>query len=166
MAEIINNYLSPASFTISVDRMPNVEFFTQSLSIPGVSGSPVEMVTPVRSFYQPQDNLQYDDLSLSFILDENMKSYQEILQWMEGIGFPESTDQYSTYKAENQSRGLFSDISVVITNSHKNPNIKFTFIDCFPVSLGSIDLNVNTQDIAYATCDVTFRHGQFKIENI
>ena len=27
-------------------------------------------------------------------------------------------------------------------------------------------LNVNTQDIAYATCDVTFRHGQFKIENI
>lgn len=163
MPEIINNYLSPASFTVSIDRMPNVEFFTQSLSIPGVSASPVELNTPLRTFYAQQDKLTYDDLTLQFIVDEEMNNYTEVLRWLEGLGFPESTDQHKNYIADNN---LESDISVVITNSHKNPNMKFTFKNAFPVSLGSIDLNVNTQDIAYATCDVTFRYGSFQIENI
>ena len=163
MPEIINNYLSPASFTVSIDRMPNVEFFTQSLSIPGVSASPVELNTPLRTFYAQQDKLTYDDLTLQFIVDEEMNNYTEVLRWLEGLGFPESTDQHKNYIADNI---LESDISVVITNSHKNPNMKFTFKNAFPVSLGSIDLNVNTQDIAYATCDVTFRYGSFQIENI
>lgn len=163
MPEIINNYLSPASFTVSIDRMPNVEFFTQSVSIPGVSSSPVEMNTPLRTFYAQQDKLSYDDLTLQFIVDEEMNNYTEVLRWLEGLGFPENTDQHKNYTADNT---LESDISVVITNSHKNPNMKFTFKNAFPVSLGSIDLNVSTQDISYATCDVTFRYGSFQIENI
>lgn len=163
MPEIINNYLSPASFTVSIDRLPNVEFFTQSVQIPGVSGSAVEVATPLRNFYTQNDKLQYDDITLSFIIDEEMNNYNEVLRWMEGVGFPESTDQRKSYVKAN---GLVSDMSIVITNSHKNPNIKFTFKDCFPVALGSIDLNVNTQDISYATCDVTLRYESFSFENI
>ena len=163
MPEIINNYLSPASFTISIDRMPNVEFFAQAVSIPGISASPVELNTPLRTFYAQQDKLSYDDLSVQFILDENMTNYQEVLGWLEGLGFPEDTDQHKNYIADNN---LESDNSVVITNSHKNPNLKFTFKNAFPVSLGAVDLSVTTQDIAYATCDVTFRYGSFSVENL
>lgn len=164
MPEIINNYLSPASFTISVDRMPNVEFFTQGISIPGVSGTPIAMATPLRTMYQPQDQLNYDDLTIQFIVDEQMNNYKEVLRWMEGLGAPESTKQYADYDKNNAT--LASDISVVITNSHKNPNIKFTFKEAFPVSIGGIELNVNTQDIAYATCDVTMRYESFIFETI
>jgi|TARA_B100001093_G_C26742503_1_gene977323 hypothetical protein len=166
MPEIINNYLSPASFTISIDRMPNVEFFTQSISLPGVSGSPVEFATPLRTMYQPQDQLNYDDITLSFIVDEQMNNYKEILNWMEGLGSPETSKQYADYKKNNAQIGITSDLSVIITNSHKNPNIKFTFKEAFPVSLGGIELNVNTQDIAYATCDVTLRYESFIFETI
>lgn len=164
MPEIINNYLSPASFTISIDRMPNVEFFTQGISIPGVSGTPIAMATPLRTMYQPQDQLNYDDLTIQFIVDEQMNNYKEVLRWMEGLGAPESTKQYADYDKNNAT--LASDISVVITNSHKNPNIKFTFKEAFPVSIGGIELNVNTQDIAYATCDVTMRYESFIFETI
>lgn len=164
MPEIINNYLSPASFTISIDRMPNVEFFAQGVSIPGVSGSPIAMATPLRTMYQPQDQLNYDDLTIQFIVDEQMNNYKEVLRWMEGLGAPESTKQYADYDKGNAT--LASDISVVITNSHKNPNIKFTFKEAFPVSIGGIELNVNTQDIAYATCDVTMRYESFIFETI
>lgn len=164
MPEIINNYLSPASFTISIDRMPNVEFFAQGISIPGVSGTPIAMATPLRTMYQPQDQLNYDDLTIQFIVDEQMNNYKEVLRWMEGLGAPESTKQYADYDKGNAT--LASDISVVITNSHKNPNIKFTFKEAFPVTLGGIELNVNTQDIAYATCDVTMRYESFIFETI
>ena len=164
MPNIINNYLSPASFTISVDRMPNVEFFAQGISIPGVSGTPIAMATPLRTMYQPQDQLNYDDLTIQFIVDEQMNNYKEVLRWMEGLGAPESTKQYADYDKGNAT--LASDISVVITNSHKNPHIKFTFKEAFPVTLGGIELNVNTQDIAYATCDVTMRYESFIFETI
>ena len=101
MPEIINNYLSPASFTISVDRMPNVEFFAQGISIPGVSGTPIAMATPLRTMYQPQDQLNYDDLTIQFIVDEQMNNYKEVLRWMEGLGAPESTKQYADYDKGN-----------------------------------------------------------------
>jgi hypothetical protein len=129
-----------------------------------VSGNPIAMATPLRTMYQPQDQLNYDDLTIQFIVDEQMNNYKEVLRWMEGLGAPESTKQYADYDKNNAT--LASDISVVITNSHKNPSIKFTFKEAFPVSIGGIELNVNTQDIAYATCDVTMRYESFIFETI
>ena len=129
-----------------------------------MSGTPIAMATPLRTMYQPQDQLNYDDLTIQFIVDEQMNNYKEVLRWMEGLGAPESTKQYADYDKGNAT--LASDISVVITNSHKNPNIKFTFKEAFPVTLGGIELNVNTQDIAYATCDVTMRYESFIFETI
>ena len=63
-------------------------------------------------------------------------------------------------------RDRYSDIIATITNSHKNPNIRFTFTNCFPVSLGSINLDVDVSDIAYATCGVTMRFDSMKMEQL
>ena len=46
MPEIINNYLSPTNFTISIEKLPNVEFFTQKLQIPDVTVTPASIGTP------------------------------------------------------------------------------------------------------------------------
>lgn len=164
MTEIINNYLSPTNFTISIKRIPNVEFFTQKMSVPSLSITPVERSTPLSNIYDIGDKLAYDDLSLTFIVDENMNNYKEILDWMEGIGGPRTTDQHATLA--NSTDGYYSDIIATITNSHRNPNTRFNFVNCFPTSLGSIELDVNVQDIAYATCSVTFRYETFTMEQL
>ena len=164
MAEIINNYLSPTNFTISISRLPNVEFFTQKLTIPSVTGTAVAIDTPTKAFYAQQDKLQYSDLELGFIVDENMNNYKEILNWMEGIAFPEESKQYKDLVGSTD--GIESDIIATVTNSHKNPNIRFVFKNCFPTSLGSISLDVNVQDIAYATCNVTMRYDSFVMEQL
>lgn len=164
MTEIINNYLSPTNFSIEVSRIPNVQFFTNKLTIPGITASPTVLDTPLAAIYYSQDKLTYGDLDMSFIVDENMNNYKEILSWMEGMGSPESTKSYSTLSSS--ADGIYSDISVIITNSHRNPNLKFTFTNCFPVSLGSIELDVNVQDISYATCSVTMRYDLMKMEQL
>tara|TARA_A200000159_G_C7305021_1_gene331916 strand:+ start:704 stop:1198 length:495 start_codon:yes stop_codon:yes gene_type:complete len=164
MAEIINNYLSPTNFTISVQRIPNVEFFTQKMVIPGIQGTPVAVDNPLKAIYQQNDKLVYSDLELTMILDENMNNYKEILNWMEGIAFPEETKQHKDLAKSTD--GLYSDIIATITNSHKNPNIRFTFTNCFPVSLGSINLDVDVSDVSYATCGVTMRFDSMKMEQL
>lgn len=164
MTEIINNYLSPSNFSIEVTRIPNVQFFTNKLTIPAVTATPTVLDTPLAAIYYSQDKLVYGDLDMSFIVDENMNNYKEILNWMEGIGAPESTKTHSTLL--NSADGLYSDISVIITNSHKNPNLKFTFTNCFPVTLGSIEFDVNVQDVSYATCNVTMRYDLMRMEQL
>jgi len=164
MPEIINNYLSPTNFTVSIQRLPHVEFFTQKLTIPDVTSSPTTSPTPLKAFYTPATELSYSDLTMEMIVDENMNNYKEILSWMEGYGSPESTDQYK--KIAESKDGLVSDIIVLVTNSHKNPNLRFTFTNYFPTSLGSISLDVNVQDVSYATSAITFRYDNFTMEQL
>ena len=158
---MITNYLSPISFTVSVERLPNVEFFTQRASIPGLNTVPVEQPSPLKVLYNTPDKLEYQDFDLSFIVDENMNNYREIFDWIEGYAFPDTTDQFKTLKESKY--GLVSDITILIENSNRNSNLKVTFKDCFPTALSSINLDVTNQDVVYPECTATFRHNGFKI---
>lgn len=160
---MITNYLSPVSFVISVERLPNVEFFTQKATIPGLSMAPTQQPSPLKTLYNTPDRLEYDALDLSFIVDESMGNYKEVLNWMEGMGNPVSTDQFKALKESQQ--GIYSDITLLIQNSNRNPNLRFTFKECFPIALSPISLDVTQQDVFYPECSVTFRHNGFTLEN-
>jgi len=162
MPEIINNYLSLTNFTISIEKLPNVEFFTQKLDIPAITATASEIGTPLASIYEYGNRIEYGDLTTTMIVDENMNNYKEILNWIEGVGAPESSTQNKLFTAN----GHESDIIVTITNSHKNPNIRFIFKNCFPTSLGGISLDVNVTDVAYATTTVNWRYDTFTMEQL
>jgi hypothetical protein len=163
MPEIINNYLSPTNFTISIEKLPNVEFFTQKLTIPDVTATATSLGTPLANMYEYGDRIEYGELTTTMIIDENMNNYKEILNWIEGYASPESSNQNKNFA---QIRGHESDIIATITNSHKNPNIRFVFKNCFPTSLGGVSLDVNVQDVAYATTAVTWRYDTFTMEQL
>lgn len=161
---MITNYLSPISFKIVVDRLPNVEFFTQRVQIPGLSMTPPQQVSPIHNIYRTPDRLEYPDLDLSFIVDENANNYEEILRWMEGMGTPETTE---SRKALQKSKyGETSDISIIIENSSRNPHLKFTFTECFPIALSGIQLDVTGGDVIYPECNVSMRYTNMRFEKI
>ena len=160
----VTNYLSPTAFDVSISRLPNVEFFVQAVVIPDVSSVAVSTDNPVKPFYDVPDRLAYGDLSMTLIADENLENYYEILTWMEGIGSPQSSEQYKRLAAS--PNGLRADISVIILNSAKNPNKKFTFNNCFPTTLGSLELSNTTSDVEYSTYTADFRYDGFVLENI
>ena len=159
---MITNYLSPISFTVTIERLPNVEFFTQRTSIPGINNVPVERPSPIHRLYNTPDRVEFTELDLSFIVDEQMQNYIEIFDWMVGMGSPDSTDQFKDL--EKSKYGLTSDITIIIHNSNRNPNIKVTYLDCFPTSLSPINLDVTGSDVVYPECSVSFRYNSFKIE--
>ena len=159
---MITNYLSPVGFVISVSRLPNVEFFTQKVNIPSVSLIPSPQATPLHTLYATGDRLEYAELDLSFLVDESMNNYNEILSWMEGIGSPEKLKQYKDL--DEGDDGVTSDITVIISNSAKNPNLKFTFTNCFPTGLSPVSLDVTGTDVFYPECNVTFRYDRFIFE--
>lgn len=161
---MITNYLSPVEFVVTVKRLPNVQFFTQKISVPSISMTGIERPTPFKPVYETGDRLTYNELNLSFIIDENMDNYREIFDWMVGLSFPESFDQYKTLKESDS--GLKSDISLVIMNSHKNPNIEITFKDCFPTNLSEISLDTTSQDVQYPEASASFVYNSYSIAKL
>ena len=153
------NFLSHIGFTVNVKRLPNVEFYTQRMQVPGVSAGAVETPNPLSTLYNTPDKLLYQELDLSFIVDENMANYFECLDWLEAITSPVELAQFG--RLEKTDDGIVSDISITILNSNKNPNIAFTFLNCFPVSLSQITLDVTQQDIVYPEASMVFRYDRF-----
>lgn len=161
---MINNYLSAGGFKIQVKRLPNVEFFSNKVLLPSVTTNSVKSDTPLSSFYSVGDHLSYADLDLTFIVDENMKNYIEIYNWLSAFGTPEKLETYD--KLERSQDGLVSDITVIILNSHKLPNIEVTFLNAFPVGLTPVSLDLSGQDVNYVEATTTLRYDRFLIKQL
>ena len=158
----VTNYFSPISFEVTIARMPNIEFFVQRALIPSLITNPVPVSNPMQTLYQTPDRLTYTEFDLGFVIDEQMNNYSEILDWMKGTSYPERTDQFKNLKASQE--GIVSDITMIINNSHKNANKKFVFVDCFPIALSSVSLDVRQSDIVYPEATATFRYNYLTLE--
>lgn len=161
---MITNFLSPLEFIVAVSRLPHVEFFTQRTTIPNISANPIEQSTPFNPTFETGDRLNYAELDLNFIIDEEMSNYIEIFDWMKKTSFPENFDQYKNISED--VLGLKSDITIKILNSHKNPSVQIDYYDCFPINLSSVLLDTTQSDVSYPEATVTFRYNYFDVKKI
>ena len=169
-----NNFLSNVEFRFILERLSNVEFYVQQINIPGVNSGYAERMTPFKSIYTPGDTLVYEDLAMTIIADENMLSFKESLDWLEAITRPESFTGYAALNSPQvagaagsvnpKGTGVTSSGSIIIMDSNKNPNLRLTFKEMFPVAVGGIQLNTTEADINPPTFDVTFKYSDYTIE--
>lgn len=159
---MITNYLSPLEFQVSVKRLPEVEFFTQKLEIPSLSAPGITMNNPFNYTHLTPSKADFSSLNLSFVVDENMKNYRSVFDWMMGVSFTHDFDKFKNTK--NSSDGLTSDISVIILNSNKNANMIINFIDCFPIALSPINLDTTQNSVYYPNVTATFTYTYFTID--
>ena len=87
------DYASPTQFKFQLLKLPKVEYFCTSVNIPGVTLSNVDIATPLKSIPTPGTILEYGDLEMSFLVDENLENYREIHGWLTGLGFPRDHTQ-------------------------------------------------------------------------
>ena len=101
-------------------------------------------------------NPQYDDLSVTFLVGENMRDYLEIFNWMTLIGHPNDLEHFPKVQADT-----VSDVSVMVLNSSSRPIINIHFTDAFPVSLSSLEFDSTLSDVQYAQATVSFRYNRY-----
>lgn len=158
---MINNYLQPTEFRLNVKRLPKTEFFSQKVSIPGISLSPVEQTTPLNNVYHSGDDVTFNELSTTFIIDEYMKNFIEVYDWIYQLGFPTKTDEYKQILRSDD--GLYSDIILTIMNSNVNPAIELHFTNCFPISLSDVSFDTTMSDNTAPESTVSFRYDYYSI---
>jgi hypothetical protein len=156
------NQLNVVSFETNFLRMPGVNYFCQRVNIPGVTLSNTIQSTPFANIPIEGDVLEFEDLSLSFIVDEDMQNYLEIFNWLQSLGFP---DRYTQY--DNETSDIKSDMNILIHTNKSNPNYNITFKDVFPVSLGAIAFDTNATTLDPIVVDVIFKYtGAFTVSKL
>ena len=161
------NFLAPVGFKFSLSKYPKVSFFSNTARIPDISlGTAIES-TYLKDIDIPGEKLTYGELNIRFLVDENLENYMAIHNWLTGLGFPESAqdfiDQTTNDLGQRDLREQYSDGSLHILNSNYNDIAVVKFKDLFPVYLTSLEFDATESDISYFTADVTFKYTIYDI---
>tara|TARA_B100001113_G_C21115228_1_gene625056 strand:+ start:566 stop:1183 length:618 start_codon:yes stop_codon:yes gene_type:complete len=176
------DYASPTQFKFSILKLPKTEYFCTAVNIPGISlaGTPVQQ-TMLKDIPLPGDKLNYESLSMTFLVDENLENYQEIHGWLRGLGFPEDHKEFQdtltsgndrfpgstsnvlgdagrTKYAPPKTGGLYSDATLSVLSNKNNSVVEVRFSDVFPISLSGLAYNQQATDVDYLTASVTFEY--------
>ena len=108
------DYASPTQFKFGINQLPKVEFFTTQANVPGISLADAVFPTPYKDIPVMGDKLTYENLTISFLVDENLENYISLHEWMTGIGFPKSRTQFSHLGHQHQIYQLQLKVQVVI----------------------------------------------------
>ena len=184
------DYASPTQFRFGIHQLPKVEFFAVSATIPAIALSDVLIPTPFKSIPMMGDQLTFDNLSVSFIVDEHLENYLSIHEWLTAIGFPKNRKQFSEFKtnisntpigarstaststdvgdvkAASPNNALFSDATLTILSNKNNPIVNVFFRDLYPVAMTALDYNQGATDVEYLTASIDFAYQIYEIEAI
>ena len=140
--------------------------------MPGINLGVAMQPTYLKDIPVPGDKLTYDDFSLEFFVDENLENYLQVHNWLRGLGYPNSIQEFIDLKAEDEyfpntsvknSFNEYSDATLKIYNSNFNPMVDIQFKDMFPVILSTIKFDSKTTDINYVVAEVSFKYSIYDI---
>jgi len=153
------NALLVTEFKFTMQRIPTVTYFCQSANIPAVTVGNIEQETMFSPVNHP-GVFRFEDLNLTFVVDETMKNWLEIYNWMRSTS---NAEDFKDFETQDQH---LSDATLVITNSAMKGKLVVNFRDCFPKSLSGIDFNSAVTDPEPIVATTTFGFTTYTIERI
>lgn len=163
------NEMRQTNFRFVLNKCPHVDFFSTRCNIPGVSTNIPYQATP--GFAQVPhvgDYLRWEDLQLTFIVDEDMKNWLELYQWLRGMTGPHSykeTRDFAQGYNNSINYGAFkSDATLIILNNNYVPNLNIYFEDCIPYQLSELPFAVPESVMTPLTATVMFKYLKYEIE--
>tara|TARA_Y100000004_G_scaffold132153_1_gene149175 strand:+ start:224 stop:724 length:501 start_codon:yes stop_codon:yes gene_type:complete len=159
-----------------ISRAPKVAYFGNAVNVPDLLlGTSIQPTQALKNLPQPGEVIEFGDLTLRFLVDENMENYIEVQNWIRGIGFPETLDQI--YDLQEDTEGvarpdlqngmnIYSDGTLIVYDSLSNPNFKIHFENMFPYSLSTLQFDATLPDTEYFTAEVSFKYDIYNIEAV
>ena len=178
------DYADPTKFKFTTTKLPRVEFNCISANIPGVTLTEITQPTRLMPIRIPGNDMTFEDLNITFIVDEDLTNYRSVHDWMAGLAQMDSDDKYRelitdggdrmplSQQANLQDAGrvttatndgaIFSDAKMIILSARNIPIVELTFEDTYPKSLSGLDYNQSATDVEYLTATVTFGYKLHK----
>jgi hypothetical protein len=171
------DYSQNNQFQLNIPIFPLTQWFVVSCNVPGVTMGQGVVPTPLIDVPLMGDKLTYDQFNMTFLVDEKLKNYIELHDWLVNMAAPQNTAQFGARTSEyviapsqptkfyvdgqvvtgsTSDRDLYCDIQLTILSSKNNPVAVITMQNAFPVSLSALDYTQQDTDTTYVQCNVSF----------
>tara|TARA_B100000902_G_C27249351_1_gene884372 strand:+ start:900 stop:1475 length:576 start_codon:yes stop_codon:yes gene_type:complete len=170
------NFLSPIGFVFLLEKARKTSFLCQKAEIPSITLGKVDIPTRGMVSIPIEGNVQYGELNIEFIVDEDLRNYMELHNWIRALGVPQgddvSTEAFKNahrnpriptgqYKGYNDYR--YSDATLQVLNNNNLVNFDVVFKDVFPVALSTMPFDVTGTDNDYLTATATFEYVLYEV---
>ena len=180
------DYSQQSQFKVFLPLFPTTEWFVVRANVPGVSLGQAVQTTPMIDMPIIGDKLTYDDFYVTFLVDEELKNYTEMHDWLINCAAPQERSQFRGKErpagipkrpqteimdlilgnVKESDRDLYSNLDLFIMSSKNNPLVKIQMVEAFPISLTNIEYSHQESDVTYAECTATFAFSYFTISAI
>ena len=157
--------LQSTKFTFVIPEMPFAKYFCQRVNLPGVSTSPAAFETPFSKVNLHGDKLVYEPLNISFLIDEDLRVWEETYEWLKSLTFPHDFDEYKRRNLKKVDENYYDGILTVNNNANLE-NLRITYHHVHPIALSGIDFNTMIDANEIITATVTFSYDTFSIERL
>jgi hypothetical protein len=159
-----SNFLQSTKYNFVIPNLPFARYFCQSINLPGVTSNEVEVPTPFSNTYRHPTKMSYEPFTISFLIDEDIRVWEETYKWIVSLTRPESGSQY--IKSVNKDASPYQDGILTINTNANIPNIRIKFHNVFPVNLSGIQFGTMNSADTTPTADLTFKYDLFEIVRI
>jgi hypothetical protein len=179
------DYASPTQFRFGINQLPKVEFFTINANLPGIDAPTIDFANPFKNIPIMGDKLTYENLTITFIVDEYLENYQSLHNWMTGIGFPSDRSEFKTHRdvtsiapaggrttpvdivsSTTSDKSMYSDAFLMLLSNKNNPILNVIFENLFPISLSGLDYTQGATDVEYMSATASFAYQIYKFEGV
>ena len=124
----------------------------QECNLPGMSFSHIQVSKSSVFGNMQGDTITYNDLILSFIIDEDLVVWKEIVNKLQKMRTPEPTTGEEIMKMGY----------LVIQDDNTNEVLKLQFIDTMIENIDDLNYSTNSDD-EIITCTITIRYDYYNI---
>jgi hypothetical protein len=164
------NYLANVGFNFTLARFPKVDFFSNTANLPGLTLGTVNAPNYLKELPLAGDRLVFEDFSLQFIVDEKMENYLAVHNWMRGLGFPNSIQDFKDLVTDDDGvqdmDRQYSDGTLLVLNNQFNNIARVKFNGLFPYTLSGLQFDATDTDYTSITATVTFKYTIYNIETV
>ena len=151
------NYLAPQGFKLSIVKFPKVAFLCQAVDIPGIRITDITIPNPFRDYSVAGTEVEFEDLTVRFMIDEDMSNYATLHKWIAKTGLAE---RYDTDKDPIEGQ-----IALEILSSNYRSNIQIEYDNAFPVALSPVTFDASETGVTYLTATATFKYTIYRIKH-
>jgi len=154
------NLLQPTKFLLVFNRLPAVQYFCQTVNIPGVTLGEVTRETPFLDMYFPGTKLKYEPFDIDFLIDEELTTWKNMYDWFISIADPDGFEKRDGSIELQQNKHL-SDATLTILSALNNPLLRIEFRNTFPLTMTDLVFDTKESADTIMTCKATFRYESY-----
>lgn len=151
----LRNFAHKSNFIFETNLFgENTTYSIQGVNLPGVSLNPVDTSHRGMNLSFQGDTLNYNDLNVDLILDEDFSNWLEIMEHinkMREIGG-------DTGNLDEKTSTLF------VQNENEKTLFKINFYNCKVINISDLEFSSNEDDDEEITFNITIKYDYYKIE--